>query len=70
MIALHYFLYNYCLFLNTKVRVVWWWTGGCTGARVHRAVDESVMSVGANRATLSRGACGAGPVCQRGVKPW
>jgi hypothetical protein len=28
MLALHYFLYNYCLLLNTKVRVVWWWLRG------------------------------------------
>jgi hypothetical protein len=28
MFALHYFLYNYCLFLKTKVRVVWWWLRG------------------------------------------
>jgi hypothetical protein len=49
------FLYNYCLFLNTKVCVVWWWL---RGRWVHRAVAESMLSVG------------AGPVCQRGAKPW
>jgi hypothetical protein len=43
MLALHYFLYNYCLFLNTKVCVVWWWL---RGRWVYRAVAESMLSVG------------------------
>jgi hypothetical protein len=56
------FLYNYCLFLNTKICVVWWWL---RGRWVHRAVAESMLSMGpiGHDADVEAGGVWAGPVC-------
>jgi hypothetical protein len=63
MLVLHYFLYNYCLFLKTKVRVVWWWLS----AGVHRAISESMLSVGpTGHDAEARGVWGGPSVSARG----
>jgi hypothetical protein len=40
-----------------------WSGGGCASAGIHRAVAESVRSVGPIGHDAKVGVCGAGPVC-------
>jgi hypothetical protein len=47
-----------------------WSGGGCAGAGIHRAVAESVLSVGPIGHDAEAGVTWGGPSVSGGVKPW